>query len=274
MHQLYNFAHENALDLLQLLPNIQDIQRQLTTTRSSTATTPDQIPPDFLKIFSNELSPLLLPLVHKVYITGQEPLQLKQSLLIWLHKPNASHSQVQGYRNIILASHIPKRIHAFLRKQLIAHTEHTFLKTVLGGLPHKSTDFATLMVTTFLQTGKQTKTPQALLFVDLTAAFYTIIRELCIRTSTSPNALQESLKKKQFTHDQIQQILNNLQTQQYSPPDELPQTLNMLLAEYYHETSYTSPVTQDTFHTTLGTRAPCHLPTFSSTTPLTRHYKR
>lgn len=149
---------------------------------------------------------------------------------------------------------MPKRVHAFLRKQLLDHTEHSFLKTALGGLPHKSTDYATLLVTAFLQTGEHTRTPQSLLFIDLAAAFYTIIMELCIRTNTSPDALKDSLRKK-ITDEQTQQILVNLQQQQDSELDDVPQTLNVLLAEFYYKTNYTSPITQDTFHTTLGTRA-------------------
>ena len=246
---------ETPSQLLDTIPTLQQLASSLRNTKLSLAPTPDKIPSHLLKLFPLQLSRILFPLTTKITLTGHEPIQWKTSYLIWLHKANQTTNTPTSYRSILLADHIPKRVHAIFRTQLLNHTQHLFTNSQLGGLPNKSTDIATLQLATFLQIGKSTATPQALLFLDIQTAFYSTVRELVIHSRTTLPQLQQMLTQQGHSTSTTAEILHNIQNTFNPHIQAISPALKHLLTEFYHNTNFTIPQTNQTTHTRQGTRA-------------------
>jgi hypothetical protein len=191
------FTHHNFMTLTQLEQTI------LRLTRNK-AFGEDLLPTELLQQNPTLFAQLLLPLHFKVTATITEPITYKGGEMISIPKKH-DHTQTfqcNNARGILLLGINAKLFHSHLRKITYQNLKHTFQTTQFGGMPHLETTYATHILRTFY-TQQQ---PTSVLFVDIKAAFYSVIRDFL------PGHQNNKLTPKDFTT----QLIHNIRTQQHN----------------------------------------------------------
>ena len=81
-----------------------------------------------------------------------------------------------SFRSILVSETLGKRFHARLRRTLLPRLDTCRLATHAGVSGSMTTAFMTLALRAFQDHMRAARQPHAVLFVDLTAAFYSVLR--------------------------------------------------------------------------------------------------
>ena len=92
------------------------------------------------------------------------------------------HDECSSSRGILLADVLGKRLQAYTRKKLQPLAAEYFGETHAGVLPGLGTDFINHIARTFLSLQQAMGHSAAALFVDISNAFYSVVRSQCMPT--------------------------------------------------------------------------------------------
>ena len=186
------------------LPTFAEVQRKVRKLRKGKATGPDQICNELLKAGGDQMCARLHEMLVKTVCAGREPLQWKAGRAVPLYKKGAV-SNPDNYRSIFLSNSIAKLHHSLLRDRLCATYEKVASKACFGGRKGCGTDMGHYMLQSLLSLAEHSAISSAFVFLDLRAAFYSVIRQglfgqqmhdefLCMflaRQGVSPEELEE-----------------------------------------------------------------------------------
>ena len=158
------------------LPTLADVQRKLRKLRNGKATGSDSLPNEVLKAGGEPMARMVHELMVKVKCAGREPLQWKSGLAVPLYKKGAM-TDPANYRSIFLSDSIAKISHSLLRDRLCEIYEKLAGTSCFGGRPGRSTDHGHHMVQAMLAYATQKQMPSAHVFLDLSSAFYHVLRQ-------------------------------------------------------------------------------------------------
>ena len=113
----------------------------------------------------------------KVALRGTEPLSWRGGKLIPLHKGKLCRSNPAGYRSIFISSYTTKVYHATLRKHLLDAWTGVLKHLQFGGRRGMSADLAHHCLQAHLAHAVHHRLPAAVLFIDMKAAFYSVVRQ-------------------------------------------------------------------------------------------------
>ena len=177
------------------------------------ATGPDQLSNEILRAGGDQMCAMLHELLVKAVCAGREPLQWKAGRAVPLYKKGAI-SNPDNYRSIFLFDSIAKLHHNLLRDRLYATYEKVASKACFGGRKGCGTDMGHYMLQSLLSLSEYAAVSAAFVFLDLHAAFYSVIRQglfgqplhdeyLCMflaRQGISPQELDEWEKQAQLDY--------------------------------------------------------------------------
>ena len=167
------------------LPSLFDLEREMRATRAHRATGFDSLPSQFYHTQSVELAKTWYPLLLKQYLWQMEPLQSKGGQMTMI--PKAGGLKAAGYRGIMLLENFGKRMHALVRKALVAKLLPVKPLGQLGGFPKQQAPFGAQCLQTFGRLTANANLSSAVVFVDLANAFHRLIRELVSGATYDPD---------------------------------------------------------------------------------------
>ena len=193
------------------LMSAHDILAAIRRMRSGKVPGPGRLPIDVLKAGGFTLAQTLLPLMTKAAWHMHEPLSWKGGLLTPLFKGKGSPQNAQGYRSIFISDVCGKIHHAHVRQALVREwTSHEDL-IQQGGRKGCSTDIAHHLLHSYFAWARSTSTSCAMLFVDLHAAFYTVIRSLLLEEQVHDDLLCQAMQRLGITPQDWHNILGTVQ---------------------------------------------------------------
>lgn len=161
------------------LPSLLDVESALRTTRARKAPGPDGVPSAWLHFGPHLLAPHLFDLLLKSMVQCMEAVFWKGGVLKMIPK-TVSPVQVQHFRGIMLLNLMPRRAHSLFRPMLMQELEKNRPVGQIGGLPHQEAAFGSHAMRLFVRCAYSLGLPTCLLFVDLKAAYHSLIRELVL----------------------------------------------------------------------------------------------
>ena len=192
--------------------------------------------------------PWVFDLVLKMFLTAQEPIQWKGGVLHMLPKVPMPVSAEQ-YRGIMLLGVFVRRVHALLRPQVMAQAASDRPPGQLGGFAHQECAFGSLYVQTFMRRAYHQGVPAAVIFVDLRAAFHSVVREIVLGSALGDAKdrciLWEALLREGFEQEIVEKLVN-------APGILLDCMTTKLLRELHSRTWAT--LNGEAVRTTRGTR--------------------
>ena len=140
----------------------------------------DGLDHDSLALALPPVTGLSFPLTLKVATCRTEPLRWRGGEALPLFKGKGSGQRLDQYRSILLESSFAKRWHAWLRSSLIPTFLSVRAPLQSGACRGVSTGALSLLARSFQHICRGRRLSHAMLFVDLRAAFYSVVREfLC-----------------------------------------------------------------------------------------------
>ena len=158
-------------------PTVWDIQEGLRKLKRGRAPGPNGIPPALLKAGGEVFARQFLALLTKCAAHSHEPLDWKGGRLFPLHKGKMHPAEPEGYRSIFVSDFTAKLYHMTMRRSLVTAWHGAIHSLQLGGRKGQGTDMAHHFLQTFLHWTTKTRKPAAIIFFDMKAAFYSVIRD-------------------------------------------------------------------------------------------------
>jgi hypothetical protein len=152
---------------------IQEVQNAIKFLKVNKPVGNDRIPAKFYKLFSDEISPILLEIFNESLRKGHVPLVLKKTYIKCLYKGKGSRSSCTNYRPISIIWSTAKLLEYIIYKRLSLNLEETeqLSDSQHGYRKHRSTQSAVLQLTNILQKNGDAKQYTGMIFEDFQKAF-------------------------------------------------------------------------------------------------------
>ena len=241
------------LDLdLQCFPSAWDIQASIRKFKPDKAPGPNHIPPGVYKAGGEIMAKHVSILTTKVVAHAREPLNWKGGKLIPLHKAKHSSKTMDAYRSIFVSDYSAKLYHISLRKSLVQVWEDSLSTLQIGGRKGMGADLAHHVLQAHQAWARFKNIPAATLFIDLKAAFYTVIRQGLLDLDLEVSPLIYALVKLGIKPDEVHALLENAQAE--NATQGLSKHSAMLLQDLLTNTHFQIDQVNFPCLTTRGTR--------------------
>ena len=165
------------------LPSLIELEFYMKSTNPNRCGGPDGIGPDVIKHMSDPLAPHLWDIALKQLCWQSEPVFWKGGILRMIPKGTGLETTPEKFRGIMLTSVLGKKIQAALRRNIVKHIMPFRPRGQLGGYPHMEAMFGSHLARTSLRIASGVRKPTAVIFVDLSTAYHSLVRQLLTGTS-------------------------------------------------------------------------------------------
>lgn len=178
--------------------------------RRGKACGPNSIPPDLLKAGGATFAMQLSCLTNKVIAHAHEPTTWRGGKLVPLYKGKGSPHDPASFRSIFISDFTAKLYHACLRRPL-EHVWHSNLHSIqFGGRAGCGVDLPHHFLQMHQCWARQTKTPAAIVFFDMKAAFYSVLRQALTSCSDRTNAFHFAMHRLGLRDDEVSDMLQSV----------------------------------------------------------------
>ncbi len=160
-----------------LMPRVRQVQSVVRKMKRGKVPAPNGITTDLVKAGGIAFLHQILPLLSKCVVKCTEPLTWKGGQLIALFIGKGDVKDAASYRSMFISDTTAKVFHAHLRQHLEKAWEATRQTLQFGGCRGGSTDMAHHILHAGLAWARHRNIPCAAIFVDLSAAFYSVLRQ-------------------------------------------------------------------------------------------------
>ena len=252
IQQLHAQRDTACLDDPALLMSAQDILAAIRRMKNGKVPGPGRLPIDVLKAGGFTMAQTLLSLMTKAAWHMHEPLSWKGGLLVPLFKGKGSPQDATGYRSIFISDVCGKIHHSHLRKALVNEWMSHEDLIQQGGKRGCSTDIAHHLLHAYFAWARTQSISCAMLFVDLHAAFYTVIRSMLMNEPIHDDLLCQAMSRLGIMPSDWHNILQTVQG------DNAASTLHAhhqgILADMFEGTHFLMPGVEGPVATFRGTR--------------------
>eukprot|EP00435_Cladocopium_sp_Y103_P075451 s29_g58.t1 len=201
----------------QCFPSAWDLQRAVAKFKRGKTPGPNQLTPSILKaagsVFARQFSVLTL----KCASHASEPLSWKGGNLIPLHKGKGPAEDPASFRSIFISNYSSKLYHRTVRQQIEQLWEASIDALQLGGRKKMGTDVAHHLLDGHQHLCKCMKLPTAVIFFDLRAAFYSVLRQSLTSVPQEQSVFHKAMEAFQVNPADLQAWLSVVQTDNALP---------------------------------------------------------
>ena len=244
-------ANPEQIDM-ELLPDLWTVQRAVKAVKPGKTAGPDGIPSDLARIGGRPLSIHLAALYAKSSLRKKEPIQWKGGRLHPLWKGRKDPRDPAAYRSIYISNFLGKIYHQILRQPVLQAWSPDTCALQLGGRKKLGTDIAHHFLQLHQHWARQQGLPSGIIFFDVQAAFYTLLRQTIIESESQDRAIAYVLHQTGFADDQIQDTIDRAAA--HPATADLSQHLQALLRDLLSNTYFTLEGVSHCCLTTRGTR--------------------
>lgn len=252
---LHKFLHQEAfaIDITEL-PSLVELESAFRRVSAGKAVGQDGIPPELCKVKATELAKLTYTMLMKVFIHGQEAAEHKGGRLAIAWKNRGDTRDCDTHRSLLVSSHIGKTLHRALRQK--HHSLYTAYMQgqQLGGRPKIPVGIPLHLSRAFLRWQRRLKRPTACVFLDLTEAFYRLVRPLALGGDLSDEDIAAIAAKLGFDADTLHQFHAQLQEPSAVQQAGASPVVQRFLQALHSDTWFTLGTQTDVVRTAIGSR--------------------
>ena len=189
-----------------LVPTWAQLQEAFRATSPHKACGPDLLPPGICRLYSQRLTEAFWPVMLKAVLRSNEAVGLKGGILHRIAKPSAVANTTAGYRGILVQSCLSKVLHRAARHMAVSHWEANRLPLQIGGRKGCPASFGHFCSRAFLAMAKAQGRSAAILFVDIAAAYYGVVREAILGSCASGRPLHDLVECLGLSESDLQHL--------------------------------------------------------------------
>jgi hypothetical protein len=199
----------DPLEAWKYIPSPSDLCASFHNAKPRKAPGEDTIVSTVFSKFSDDIIHPFMPLLLKSYMRIQPPIQWKGGMLQELFKGKGTSSMCKNYRDILLTDDAGKFVLKLVRKQLLPVANLLCHETQYGGGLHGGeTAFAHLQIRIVQDSCKALKVSSSALFLDVVAAFASMLRRTVLPSDGGDEAWLKSLQDSGFSSEDIESIVS------------------------------------------------------------------
>ena len=176
--------------------------------RRGKACGPNEMPPDLLKAGGSAFAMQISCLTNKVIAHAHEPTSWRGGKLIPLYKGKGSPHDPASFRSIFISDFTAKVYHACLRRPLERVWHEGLHSMQFGGRAGCGVDLPHHFLQMHQCWARQVKKPAAIVFFDMKAAFYSVLRQALTSCSDCSNAFQFAMRQLGLADADIADLLH------------------------------------------------------------------
>ena len=236
------------------MPTLTDLEIAMRSTSCGKARGADDIPGELLHYFPAEMAMHVFPSLWKLLLHGQEDLSYKGGVLVQAYKGRGAKHLCESFRSLLISSQISKAIHRTIRTSQADIFEKFLQRQQVGGKRRLPVTYGLHQVRAHLRHAHRCGDCAAIVFVDLTEAFYRIFRPLCMTTAISDEALADFLHKLKMPESALHELWQLLDGPNALHMAGLPQHYQKSIAAIHCNTHFWMKEQQDVVETQFGSR--------------------
>eukprot|EP00435_Cladocopium_sp_Y103_P020241 s592_g4.t3 len=254
IHDLSQFRQRDFDLNMDELPTLTDVEMAFRRVPSGRARGPDHIPGEVCHLHASVMAASSYGQLMKLVLHGQEPLKYKGGCLTPAWKGKGGTHLVSSYRSLLVSSNLGKVLHRSVRQLHAGAYEHWLQSQQLGGRRHVPVQLALHQARAFMRRAKHQKASVGLLFLDLTEAFYRILRELTLGGHPTDELLAFVMQRLRMPEDSLHQLHAMLDDRTALQRAGLSRTAQNCIRAIHHNTHFWLAGQSDIVATYLGTR--------------------
>eukprot|EP00435_Cladocopium_sp_Y103_P073809 s386_g45.t1 len=252
---LAQFRNHDTLDLsLQALPSLAELEQAYRRVSVGKAIGCDAIPPEVCHFCPVQMARSSYTVMLKAALFGQEAIEHKGGKLAVAWKQKGDVRECKAHRSLLVSSHLGKTVHRALRQKYNGIYNAYMQRQQLGGRPHMPVGIPLHMTRAFLRWKHRCKQPAALVFLDLTEAFYRTLRPLAVGGDMSDHCIAQMCQRLRLSPDDMHE-LHSLLAQPSALQEALaPVHVQRMLQAFHRDTWFQLGSQTDLVRTEIGSR--------------------
>ena len=260
--QIRQRCRENSFQVAQntLPPTIQEVpthlelEARLRRIKKGKAPGPDQIRSEVCAIATPEVAKLPFPILMKQTLYLEEPIQARGGILIPAYKGKGHHTEVESYRSLLLSNHFGKSMRGVFRPKLQPYYTQGSSRLHFAAKPGGNVSHASHYLRSFHQIAKDQGWSSSSVFVDISSAFYRIIRQFAVTVRSSKEDLGRIFKVFDIPPEELDKLLHELNDKTALQEANTPERLQHVIGDYMEATWFTVPHSEEIVGTLAGSR--------------------
>ena len=236
------------------LPTLTDLEIAMRRTACGKAQGADALPGELLHYFPVEIAEIVFPSLWKLLLHGQEDLSHKGGVLVQAYKGRGDSKTCSSFRSLLISSQIGKTIHRTIRTFQADLFERFLQIHQVGGKRKMPVTYGLHLVRAHLRRAQRQHECAAVVFVDLTEAFYRIFRPLCMANDLTDEALASFLQKLNMPESALHELWALLGGPNALEMANLPYHLKKSIAAIHRNTHFWMRGQSDVVETRFGSR--------------------
>ena len=215
---------------------------------------PDNIPGELLHFAPQYLAHALWPLYIKQSLTISEAIQYKGGRLISAYKRRGDYKDCNSHRALLVSSSLGKAMHNTFRRRAQAFVRSSAGDMQVTSHQHPSVLLAAHTVRCHMNIAKRTSTSAFALFLDISQAFYRVIRQFACDADCSDEHIVQFLRRmniEEFCIDDIARMLEHGPALQHQ---DCPEYLHKQVTQLHDCTWFVLAGDTEVVKTERGTR--------------------
>ena len=197
---------------LDTMPTLGQLEQTVLSLKSNKAAGPDGITSEVLRLHAPTTTRQLMPVVLKVFMRIQEPVSWRGGNLVVLAKKASSILTCDQYRSILISSVPGKVVHRCIRDQLKPFLLQTQPDMQAGVRPAVGIEVPALAIRSFVLLRAAKRLPWGVTFVDLQAAFYSVVRQSLVPNADSDEGFLRLLHSLQLPPSATAELRDHLRS--------------------------------------------------------------
>eukprot|EP00438_Fugacium_kawagutii_P000288 Skav210752 [mRNA] locus=scaffold1498:120794:126919:+ [translate_table: standard] len=243
------------LDLpLDEVPSLCDLETACRKVKCGKALGPDGLPPELFHGYPQSMARLMYQSLLKLISHGQETIAHKGGRLAIAYKHKGPSDICSNFRSLLISSHFGKSIHRSLRQKQ-SHLYESYLQLQqVGGRQRMPVTLASHQLKAFARHLEHSRRPGVVLFLDLTEAFYRVLRPLITGQTYTDSEVAQFVQQLHLPPDVLHDLYRHLQEPTALDLAGVPASVKRVAAALHTDTHFWLPHLQDCCRTTRGTR--------------------
>ena len=194
------------------MPSVGEIEAGIRRIPRGKAMGLDMIPGEALQACPSQFALSLHPLFLKAVCGIQQPVQWRGGVLFECWKKKGSWAEVKNHRSFFISSVVGKLFHRLYRDKAQPQLQQALHGLHLGSKRQAPLTFASLYMVTHYRLGRQKKRSSGALFLDTTAAYYSILREVAMGQICFDDTIAMLFRRFNLTPadlDELRELINS-----------------------------------------------------------------
>ena len=236
------------------LPSLTDLEIAFRRVKKGKAMGQDSIPPELCKACPTILAKQYYSVLMKLVVHGQESLCHKGGILVPAFKGKGSSLDPTSYRSLLISSHMGKVLHRAVRQHQAQLYETFLCAQQLGGRRKVPVTLGLHEARAYLRSHQRQGMSVALLMVDLTEAFYRVLRPLAVGGQYTDQQLAQIVQKLGMPPETLHDLHEHLKQPCAIAQAQLPSHMQRVLRSLHTDTYFQVQGQEDCCHTSVGSR--------------------